>query len=386
MFKLRVAYSRFVWLQQTELWLYNQLKYLDHTIEAYVICREVANLDQFSVKNTRKLQAPSQLERHYEKLLKKLGIHTYHRPLVRELMRVKPSILHSHFGHAAWVEMPAAKKLDLRHMVTFYGYDVSRLPVVEPVWRERYEELFDHIHLVLCEGSFMGGKIRDLGCPANKIRVHHLGIEVDKIPFRPRKWEQGQTLRVLIAATFREKKGIPYAVEALKDVADMIPLEVTIVGDADPEMRSQKEKERILNTIGKSGLEDRVRMLGYQTHGALLDEAYEHHIFISPSVTAGDGDSEGGAPMTLIEMAATGMPVVSTKHCDIPEVFEGGKTGLLAEERDVAGLVAKLRWLIENRDKWGTLVDSSRRHIEHCYNARMQGMRLSEIYREVHKE
>ncbi len=70
--------------------------------------------------------------------------------------------------------------------------------------------------------------------------------------------------------------------------------------------------------------------MGYQPHSTLFAEAYRHHIFLSPSVTASTGDTEGGAPVSLIEMAATGMLIVSTTHCDIPEVIKHGVTGLLA--------------------------------------------------------
>ena len=109
--------------------------------------------------------------------------------------------------------MPAAKKAGLKHIVTFYGVDVCRLPKTEPVWIQRYKELFRHVHLVLCEGPFMAKSIIDLGCPHNKVKVHHLGVAVNRILFKHRTWKKGQTLRVLIAATFREKKGIPYAIE-----------------------------------------------------------------------------------------------------------------------------------------------------------------------------
>ena len=47
-----------------------------------------------------------------------------------------------------------------------------------------------------------------------------------------------------------------------------------------------------------------------------------------------------GLPVTLMEMAASGMPVISTRHADIPELVEHQRTGLLADERDVDGLVA----------------------------------------------
>ena len=73
-----------------------------------------------------------------------------------------------------------------------------------------------------------------------------------------------------------------------------------------------------------------MRLLGYVSRETLREEAYEHDVFLAPSVTASNGDTEGGAPVAIIEMSASGMPIVSTNHCDIPSVVLDGVTGLLA--------------------------------------------------------
>ena len=83
-------------------------------------------------------------------------------------------------------------------------------------------------------------------------------------------------------------------------------LEIVIIGDNTLEPRSQSEKQKILQVIEKYGMQSKIRMLGFQPHCVLMNEAYKHHIFISPSVTAADGDTEGGAPVSIIEMAASG--------------------------------------------------------------------------------
>ncbi|MCS4101407.1 glycosyltransferase involved in cell wall biosynthesis [Salinibacter ruber] len=79
-----------------------------------------------------------------------------------------------------------------------------------------------------------------------------------------------------------------------------------------------------------------------------MKQAYlEHHVLLTPSVEASDGNNEGGAPVTLIEAAATGMPIVSSWHCDIPDVLHHKKTGLLAEE-DTEQIAGHLERLWEN--------------------------------------
>lgn len=101
------------------------------------------------------------------------------------------------------------------------------------------------------------------------------------------------------------------------------------------------------------------------------------------SVTSKDGDTEGGAPVSLIEMSASGMPVVSTWHCDIPEVVEDGVTGLLVKERDVDGLVNALETLINNPDKWNNFGCSGRRRIEERHDIRNTVRKLEDIYKQA---
>jgi len=381
--KLHVIHAVSSWLPQTETWLYNQVRYLPPEIESYIVCETTENLDQFELSNIYSLSDAPKWHYYWDKGLRKLRVRRHLGFLVEQAKKHNAQVLHSHFGNIGWANIGAAKKAGLKHVVTFYGLDVNRLPTIDPRWYERYRFLFKKINLVLCEGSHMANCIMKLGCPANKVKVHHLGVNVDKIAFKPRYWKPGEPLRVLIAASFREKKGIPYALEALGQIQNEVPLEITIIGDANSEERNQQEKQRILATINKHKLQRKVHMLGYQPHYVLFQEAYKHHIFLSPSVTARDGDTEGGAPVTIIEMAATGMPVVSTTHCDIPEVIQDGVTGLLAEERDVDGLVHHLKWLVDHPERWDEMLNAGRKHVETEFNARVQGEKLAAIYREV---
>ena len=110
-----------------------------------------------------------------------------------------------------------------------------------------------------------------------------------------------------------------------------------------------KEKEKILQTVEKYKLHEKVTFLGSVSHNEMLKQAYEHHIFISPSITSQtDRDTEGGAPVTIIEMAASGMPIISTKHCDIPNVLSPEYLEYLCPENDVECLVKTIKYVVNN--------------------------------------
>lgn len=380
---ITVVHSINQWLPQTMTWLHTQVTAMPQDIENQIVCEGTLNLDQFPVENLYSLSDQSKLYIYWDKGFRKLRIRRHLRYLEEILRRTNANILHSHFGNIGWANMGAVKKTGVKHVVTFYGLDVNRLPTVDPRWQERYQALFKQADCILCEGPHMAKCLVKLGCPQHKVHVHHLGIRVDEIVFKPRVWNPAEPLRVFIAASFREKKGIPYALEALGRLQHEIPLEITIIGDATSEERSQIEKRKIMALTDKHSLQSKIRFLGYQPYTVLFEEAYKHHVFLSPSVTASDGDTEGGAPVSIIEMVATGMPIVSTTHCDIPNVIKDGLTGLLAEERDVDGLVKHLLWLVKNPDKWQEMLVAGRKHIEVEFDAHVQGGKLGEIYEKV---
>ncbi|BAU66897.1 group 1 glycosyltransferase [Stanieria sp. NIES-3757] len=391
MHKLSVIHSFPTWLPLTQTWMYNQVYYLPEEIENHIVCDRTKNLDQFNLPNIHSLENISKLRLYWEKGLRKLNLQQSS-PLLIEIAKKKQSeIVHSHFGHLACSDINTAKKANLKQIVTFYGYDVNCLPNSNPIWIKKYQKLFANVERVLCEGPHMGRCIVNLGCPPEKVIVHHLGVKINQIDYQPRTWNREEPLRILMAASFIEKKGFPDGLEALGILQHEIPLEVTIIGDASQsnpknrKIQSQIEKEKILATIDKYKLSKKVRLLGYQPYSVFFEEAYKHHIFLSPSITASDGDTEGGAPVSIIEMAATGMPIVSTTHCDIPEVIKHGITGLLAPERDVAELVNHLRWYINHSTQWAKMLDAGRKHIETEYDAQTQGQKLAEIYQDVAK-
>lgn len=382
-----VIHNVITWVHLTENWLYTQAKYLSDEVESHIVCKSTANLDVFGMPHIHSWSDRTRCRQALMVLrgLRVLGRHfrCHGAHLLEIARRYEASVVHSHFGYTGWRYMDAVHRAGLRHVVTFYGVDASRLPREDPRWERRYRELFRKVDRVLCEGPHMAKLIVQLGCPVQKVAVHHLGIRIDTIPFRLRRRDPAEPLRVLIAASFREKKGIPDAIEALGQIRDAVPLEVTIIGDGGSTDEARREKGRIMAAVERHRLGRTVRFLGYQPHSVLLEEAYRHHVYLCPSLTSSNGDCEGGAPIGMIEMAASGMPVVSTKHCDIPEVFgpDGGR--LLAKERDVDGLARHLAWLTEHPDAWDRIARLTRDRIEREYNAETQAVRLAQVYHDV---
>ena len=379
---LKVVHYVPTWLPQTQTWLYHQVRFLPASIESHIVCRSERHLDQFRVPHIHCLKRDSLLRYLAYKSRYLLGLRNEFPYFDERLRAIGPAVVHSHFGNNGWTVQGAVRRRGLPHCVTFYGQDVSRLPRSRPKWRDRYRQLFnDPATRILCEGRAMAEALVQLECPPEKIAIHHLGVEVGKIRYQPRQWHPGEPLRVLIAASFREKKGIPYAIAALGRLRREVQVELTLIGDAEPTAASHREKQRILAAIESAGLHDSTRLLGYQPYLVFQDELYRNHLFMATSVTAADGDTEGGAPVALVDVMASGMPIVSSRHCDIPEIVQHGVTGWLAEERDVDAILTCLRRWLDTPARWEPLLEAGRRHMEREYDAVRQGERLAALYR-----
>ena len=370
-----------VWLPQTQAWLYATIEALRADRPQSIACETAKELDQFPVdplyvnpmawlRSARPFRRLSGLQR---------DAWTLH--LRRLLRKARPAVLHSHFGPQGWRDLAARRRglPGLHHVVSFYGYDATYLPRANPGWVDKYRELFASVDLVLAEGPAMRHQLLVLGAPPKKTQVHHLGILLDRLPYRPRKWTGGP-LRIMMAGRFIEKKGFPDGIRAAGLLARSLPVELTIVGASDETPRSRLEEQRMQEAIRESGLGGRVRLVGLLPHEKLHRTAFDHHVLLAPSRTGRDGDAEGGSPVTITELAATGMPVVATTHCDIPYVLGPHHAPWLAPEGDVGALADRLRLVAEDPDAWDPILAADRKRIETEFDAHRQGLRLGALY------
>jgi colanic acid/amylovoran biosynthesis glycosyltransferase len=377
---LGVAHSFEVWLPLTMTWAYNQVR-LAPDVEAIVLAGRTENLEAFP---WRPLYVPtSAADRLRLAATKKARRRAYPLSWGKAVRHHRPQVLHSHFGYRGWRDVPLARRFDLPHVVTFYGHDVTMFPQRWPVWRRRYVELFAAADLFLCEGPYMKASLVAQGCPEAKVQVQRLGVELDRLPCVPREAPADGIVRILMAGAFREKKGMPLALAAVARLRPRHDVRVTVVGDAGPAADEQAEKRRILDVVDREGLGDVVHFLGFTPYERLIEEAYRHHIFLSPSLVAADGDCEGGAPVIIIEMAASGMPVVSSTHCDIPEVVVDGVTGMLASEGDLEALAVRLEELCDAPERWAPMGRAARSRVEELFDVRRCTAALAARYREL---
>lgn len=366
------------YLGHTMNWIYNQIKY-QRAFSAYVLTQKCINLDSYPIDMvfTSRDDAYSLKKTNIiERIQRRIGRLPFEerRVFSDALRKFPPIAIQAHFGWDSYFSIYLKNKFRVPLISRFYGYDIGILPRI-PLWRRRYTELFSHGDLFLVEGNYMKRSLALLGCPLERIVVHRLGIDIDAIPFSNNRFI-GDDVRILMAASFKQKKGFEFGLEAISLARKMLPsknISVTIIGDG--ELR-----DKLKMIAHKRGIQDIIKWEGYKSHDYFLNYLTNADIYLSPSITSDDGDTEGGAPVAVIEAGASGIPVVSSFHADIPEVVIDGVTGLLAKEKDVVGLADAICNLVSNKDMALTLGSSARQHVEKNYSAVTQGKELEGIY------
>ncbi|MEZ4648466.1 MAG: glycosyltransferase [Candidatus Eisenbacteria bacterium] len=371
-----VAHCVTPYLFLTGSWIHSQLANSSR-YRPVVLTQGTENLELFPFSPVHDLSARSSLGRLGALASKYVLGRFPSGPYLRAIREEGVTLLHAHQGWegARIAHLRSTARVPL--VVSFYGRDATLLPK-NPYWRRLYRGRFARADRIIAEGHYMAGTLEKIGAPRDRIRVVHLGVDPTTFPFRERTLPETDLPIVgLIAASFREKKGIRYALDALALLRDTHPrLRLRVIGDGP--LRSEIEAQ-----IAATGIADRVDLLGYQPYPVFREELSRAHFLLAPSVVANDGDSEGGAPVCLLDAQASGLPIVASTHCDIPEITLPDRSALLAPERDARRLADRIDELLSRPESWSEMGRAGRSHVEAEFDITRQVGRMAEVYDEL---
>lgn len=291
------------------------------------------------------------------------------------LRAARPKLIHAHFGTDGLKMLNLARALHLPLITHLRGYDVTRsraalLASGRPGW-SRYAlqrgRLMEQGNLFLAVSDALRKQAVALGYPAKRLRTHYNGVDLDR--FQPGKRPR-EPDTILHIGRLVEKKG---TADLLAALAGMTGVRLIVIGEGP--LRAQLQRQ-----AGALGV--KAQFLGAQNAGEVAEWLRRATLLAVPSVTARDGDAEG-LPNVVVEGAASGIPVVATRHAGIPEAVEDGTTGYLVKEGDRAALAARLRELLDSAHLRREMGFAARALAVERFDRVQQAERLEAIYDEV---
>ena len=273
-----------------------------------------------------------------------------------------------HFGGNG-IDFIALKDVfpNTRFITMFHGDDYF-------IGDEKGPEIFDLLkHLgdafLVTTDCFGRATLRRYGFDDARIVTLRLALAVKNVPFRDARPDDG-SLRLLSVARLVEKKGLDVgirAVAALQASQPGLRVKYRIIGDGP----LHGELTSLVRTLGA---ERTVHLLGPAPSAEVLRWMHESDIYLLPSLMEQAG-------YVLLEAQATGLPVVASRVGGVPEMVREGRSALLVEPGDAAGITVALQRLLERRPDWPAMANEGRSHVEEHHDVDRLTAQLETVLR-----
>jgi glycosyltransferase involved in cell wall biosynthesis len=297
----------------------------------------------------------------------------------RRLRRLRPALLHAHFGFAGLRALPLARKLGIPLIVTFQGCDATLYDEYLQtnrfysgrVYLRRRKVLDLAATQLIAVSNFIRDEMIRQGFSANKIQVHYVGVDTEL--FCPDNSIRREPI-VLFTGRLAEKKGCEHLIRAMAKVQSASPhVELVVIGDGP----LRPELERLASQNLRC-----YRFLGFQPHDVVKNWMNRARVFGAPSLRARSGDAEG-YPNAFAEAQAMGLPVVSFSADGVREAVTHGATGFLAPERDSEKLAHYLQLLVQDDNLCARMSAAAREYVCRDFNLKKQTGKLEDLYGRV---
>jgi glycosyltransferase involved in cell wall biosynthesis len=188
------------------------------------------------------------------------------------------------------------------------------------------------------------------GIPRARIHVIPSGVDVEQ--FRPASADAVATSRWMVCVARHVRvKNLDLLLRACALLRDRgVQFQCAMVGGGVLRAELQATRDSL-------NLDRLVEMTGEATEREVLSWWQRAAVGVLTS------DSEG-MPVSLMEAAACGVPVVATSVGGVPELVDDGTTGYLVPRGDAEGLADKLGRLLENSDVRSTMGADARRRAQ----------------------
>lgn len=296
----------------------------------------------------------------------------------RKFNHIDTDIILAHFGTTG---VTAAMLMELgllkgKLVTVFHGFELSEHSILKR-YSAAYRALFSLSALCMPVSQLWAERLLALGCSADKIKVHHMGIYPDSFTMLEPTRPLHNPLRLLSVARLVEKKGLDDAIAAIALLTQSgHAATLKIVGDG-------PLKTALDRQIAEQELNDCVELTGALAHQQVRQMLQDCDIFLLPSKTASNGDMEG-IPVSLMEAMARGLIVISTQHSGIAELIRHAHSGFLAQERSPEQLAALIKNVATETDI-AQIRLNARQRVEADFNQSLLNQQLVTTLRHLHE-
>ena len=308
------------------------------------VANEMAELRRRGVEiRILSLRLPAEELRH--RVVKETGLDrlvSYDRAAFRSaLEEFRPQFLHAHFATQATA---AARELS-RDLGLPYTFTAHRYDIYDKAPEDFGDRARDAAAVITVSEANVDFMHQRFGVPLEKMVLIPCGVDTEF--FAPARSKLAPP-HVVCVARLEPVKNHGVLLRAFALLRERgVAFRGVLLGDG-------KARETVLATRRDLGLEELVDMPGAADQDAVRDWLGR------ASISALSSDSEG-MPVSLMEAAAAGVPVVATDVGGNGQLVADGETGYIVPPRDPAAFAAALERLLREADRRARFGQAARR-------------------------
>jgi colanic acid/amylovoran biosynthesis glycosyltransferase len=294
------------------------------------------------------------------------------------LQRLGANLIHAHFAEGGSAALFLSKTLNIPLILHLHGgaelmTDANlRRKMFEWPFLAHRQKLWKRASAFLCVSEYVRECALKAGFPVEKTLVHLNGLDCGA--FTPKMPVSGKDPGlVLYVGRLIPYKGCDYLIRAMQIVEKERPgSHLVIIGDG----MARNDLQQLAESLGIH-----CEFLGELKPAEVRSWLEKARVFCGPSVTLEEHGHSEAFGVVFLEAQAMGVPVVSFRHGGIPETMRDGVTGLLAEERDEAGLAHRLLRYLTDDQFWAESREQGMQWVRENFDNHVQNGKLEDIYR-----
>jgi glycosyltransferase involved in cell wall biosynthesis len=350
--------------------------------DVHVFARRYLNTDQFPFPHVN--VPPAEVTRLPKSLLRRAGTYAanwrvgFFRGSPGEVAWWRghaqsgpPGVALCQYGPTAVRMLPLFRSLGIPIVAHFHGYDLP-IDIQDKSYRSGLEKALPHLAGMVVVAPHMKEWLLAHGVDESRIRLIPCGVPIaDFVPSRV----DHDPCQFAMVGRLVEKKRPDLTLRAFaRCLAECPGVRLAVAGDG-PMMA---ECQALASELGIAG---KVDFRGVATADQIKQLLSDASVFVQHSVTASNGDMEGW-PVAIAEAAASGLPIVATRHASIPQQVLQGTTGMLADEGDWQTMAEHMIQLAKDPELRRDMGIAAREHIS-AYDTTRQVAQLETFLHEV---
>lgn len=289
------------------------------------------------------------------------------RQVRRHLIRQNIGILHCHDSKAdiyGWLLRKSLPKLKLA--ATLHNW-------ISHSWRSGIYKRLDllvlkRFDIITTPSVEVAREAAKAGVPGVQVLAN--GVNLKLWPSRPSPPLGNTPFTVGFASRLSREKGVSDFIAVAKEIVSQVPTARFHVAGEGP------EGEHMRSLTEQTGLTNRFKFLGFLNEADMYDHYSTLDVLLHPSHVE-------ALPMTLLEAAAVGVPVVATQVGDVDKLFEHGRSAFICRAGDVAAMAKALVILAGSPERAKKMSEEARSVVEAKYDMSKKIRILEQFYRQA---